>query len=116
MSLLDSTMALLLEEIIRSVEVLLKLKNPNQKPYVDPNLDPVLLVPGIAGSILNAVDHENGNEERVWVRIFGADHEFRTKMWSRFDPSTGKNDSFILIYIWVCVGSISQKLAHKHWD
>lgn len=83
-------MALLLEEIIKSVEAFLKLKNRNQKPYVDPNLDPVLLVPGIAGSILNAVDHENGKEERVWVRIFGADHEFRTKMWSRFDPSTGK--------------------------
>ncbi|KAF3595153.1 hypothetical protein DY000_02026934 [Brassica cretica] len=84
-------MALLLEEIIRSVETFLKLKNSTQtKPYVDPNLDPVLLVPGIAGSILNAVDHDSGKEERVWVRIFGADHEFRTKMWSRFDPSTGK--------------------------
>lgn len=93
-------MSLLLEEIIRSVEALLKLRNRNQKPYVDPNLDPVLLVPGIAGSILNAVDHENGNEERVWVRIFGADHEFRTKMWSRFDPSTGKQKvfTFFLIY------------------
>ncbi|KAH0853438.1 LOW QUALITY PROTEIN: hypothetical protein HID58_093213 [Brassica napus] len=84
-------MALLLEEIIRSVETFLKLKNSTQTtPYVDPNLDPVLLVPGIAGSILNAVDHDSGKEERVWVRIFGADHEFRTKMWSRFDPSTGK--------------------------
>ncbi|CAN8325319.1 unnamed protein product [Cochlearia groenlandica] len=86
-------MALLLEEIIRSVEALLKLKNQTQKPYVDPDLDPVLLVPGIAGSILNAVDHETGIEERVWVRIFGADHEFRTKMWSRFDPSSGKTIS-----------------------
>ncbi|XP_010449293.1 PREDICTED: lecithin-cholesterol acyltransferase-like 4 [Camelina sativa] len=86
-------MSLLLEEIIRSVEALLRLRNRNQEPYVDPNLDPVLLVPGIAGSILNAVDHDNGKEERVWVRIFGADHEFRTKMWSRFDPSTGKTIS-----------------------
>ncbi|XP_010536543.1 PREDICTED: lecithin-cholesterol acyltransferase-like 4 [Tarenaya hassleriana] len=83
-------MALLLEEIIRSVELLLRLRNQEKKPYVDPNLDPVLLVPGIAGSILNAVDHENGTEERVWVRIFGADREFRTKLWSKFDPSTGK--------------------------
>ena len=87
-------MAILLEEIIRSVEAFLKLKNSTQKPYVDPNLDPVLLVPGIAGSILNAVDHDSGKEERVWVRIFGADHEFRTKMWSRFDPSSGKIDWF----------------------
>ena len=88
-------MALLLEEIIRSVETFLKLKNSTQTtPYVDPNLDPVLLVPGIAGAILNAVDHDSGKEERVWVRIFGADHEFRTKMWSRFDPSTGKKKKF----------------------
>lgn len=95
-------MSLLLEEVIRSVEALLKLRNRNQKPYVDPNLDPVLLVPGIAGSILNAVDHENGNEERVWVRIFGADHEFRTKMWSRFDPSTGNKSVFLF--------------SHKHFS
>lgn len=80
---------MLLEEIVQSVELWLKLiKKP--QPYVDPNLDPVLLVPGIAGSILNAVDDENGTEERVWVRILGADYKFRTKLWSRFDPSTGK--------------------------
>lgn len=84
-------MAVLLEDIVRSVELWLKLiKKP--EPYVDPNLDPVILVPGIAGSILNAVD-ENGKEERVWVRILGADREFRTKLWSRFDPSTGKSVS-----------------------
>lgn len=80
-------MPVLLEDIVRSVELWLKLiKKP--EPYVDPNLDPVLLVPGIAGSILNAVD-ESGKEERVWVRILGADREFRTKLWSRFDASTG---------------------------
>lgn len=77
-----------LEELIKSVELWLKLAK-KQQPLRNPNLDPVLLIPGIAGSILNAVD-ENGNEERVWVRILGADHEFQTKMWSRFDPSTGK--------------------------
>lgn len=63
------------------------------QPYVDPNLDPVLLVPGIAGSILKAVDTDNCNkDERVWVRIVRADYKFRTKLWSRFDPSTGMKD------------------------
>ncbi|KAK1326277.1 Lecithin-cholesterol acyltransferase-like 4 [Acorus calamus] len=80
-----------LEELIKSIEVWLRLVK-NRIPYVDPDLDPVLLVPGIAGSILNAVD-ANGREERVWVRILGADHEFRTKLWSRFDPSTGQTVS-----------------------
>lgn len=81
-------MAILLEDILQSVELWLKLiKKP--QPYVNPNLDPVLLVPGIAGSILKAVDDENGKEERVWVRILSADRTFRTKLWSRFDPATG---------------------------
>ncbi|KAK4748006.1 hypothetical protein SAY87_014592 [Trapa incisa] len=85
-------MAVLLEDIIESVELWLRLIRKPQ-PYVDPNLDPVLLVPGIAGSILQAVDGSNGREERVWVRIFGADYKFRTKLWSRFDTSTGKTVS-----------------------
>lgn len=84
-------MAVLLEDIVKSIELWLKLlKKP--EPYVDPNLDPVLLVPGIAGSILQAVD-DKGKEERVWVRIFGSDREFCTKLWSRFDPKTGKSVS-----------------------
>ncbi|PIN24798.1 Lecithin:cholesterol acyltransferase (LCAT)/Acyl-ceramide synthase [Handroanthus impetiginosus] len=85
-------MAVLLEDIVKSVEQLLKLisKKSQEQPYVDPTLDPVLLVPGIAGSILNAVDDKTGKTERVWVRILGADHEFRDKVWSRFDPATGK--------------------------
>lgn len=78
---------MLVEELIQSIEQLLKAKK-KQQPVVDPDLDPVLLVPGIGGSILNAVD-ESGRAERVWVRILGADYEFRTKLWSRFDPSTG---------------------------
>uniref|UniRef100_A0A6V7QY39 Lecithin-cholesterol acyltransferase-like 4 n=1 Tax=Ananas comosus var. bracteatus TaxID=296719 RepID=A0A6V7QY39_ANACO len=79
------------EDLIRSIELWLRLAKKMQ-PLVNPNLDPVLLIPGIAGTVLNAVD-ENGKEERVWVRILGADHEFRTKLWSRFDPSTGKTIS-----------------------
>lgn len=84
-------MAVLLEDIVKSVEHLLKLisKTSQEQTYVDPTLDPVLLVPGIAGSILNAVDNKTGRTERVWVRILGADHEFRDKLWSRFNPATG---------------------------
>ncbi|XP_010936755.1 lecithin-cholesterol acyltransferase-like 4 [Elaeis guineensis] len=84
-------MAMLVEEWIQSIELLLKAKK-KQQSFVDPDLDPVLLVPGIGGSILNAVD-DSGRAERVWVRILGADYEFRTKLWSRFDPSTGKTMS-----------------------
>ncbi|EPS72243.1 lecithine cholesterol acyltransferase-like protein, partial [Genlisea aurea] len=85
-------MAVMIEDIVKSVEHLLKLirKRSQVQAFVDPTLDPVLLVPGIAGSILNAVDEETGKIERVWVRILGADHEFRDKLWSRFDPATGK--------------------------
>ncbi|GAV64367.1 LACT domain-containing protein [Cephalotus follicularis] len=86
-------MAVLLEEIVQAVEMWLKHMRHKPEPYVDPNLDPVLLVPGIAGSILKAVDKENGKEERVWVRILGADYKCRTKLWSLFDPSTGQTVS-----------------------
>jgi hypothetical protein len=51
-------------------------------------MNPVLLVPGIGGSILNAVD-QRGHKERVWVRLFEADHEFRSKLFSAYDPVTG---------------------------
>ncbi|XP_073061182.1 lecithin-cholesterol acyltransferase-like 4 isoform X2 [Primulina eburnea] len=85
-------MAVLLEDIVKSVEELLKLisKKSQEQSYVDPNLDPVLLVPGIAGSILNSVNDKTGKKERIWVRILAADHEFREKLWSKFDPATGR--------------------------
>ncbi|KAJ4702533.1 lecithin-cholesterol acyltransferase-like 4 [Melia azedarach] len=86
-------MAVLLEDIVQSVELLLKLLRKKPQPYVDPDLDPVLLVPGIAGSILKAVDNANGKDERIWVRIIEADYKFRTKLWSKFDPSTGQTVS-----------------------
>ncbi|XAR73064.1 Phospholipase A(1) [Bertholletia excelsa] len=82
----------LLEGIVESVETWLHLIKKKPQPYVDPDLDPVLLVPGIAGSILQAVD-DDSKSERVWVRILGADYKFRTKLWSRFDPTTGKTVS-----------------------
>ncbi|KAJ6793328.1 lecithin-cholesterol acyltransferase-like 4 [Iris pallida] len=84
-------MATLMEELIRSIELWLRASK-KAAPLVNPNLDPVILVPGIAGSILNAVD-DDGKEERIWVRILRADHEFRSKLWSRFDPKTGKTVS-----------------------
>nr|GMD04101.1 lecithin-cholesterol acyltransferase-like 4 [Ipomoea batatas] len=79
----------LLEEIVKSLELWLGLIKETQT-FVDPTLDPVLLVPGIAGSIINAVNNKTGKSERIWVRILGADHEFCDKLWSRFDSSTGK--------------------------
>jgi phospholipase A1 len=77
-----------LDELIRSIELLVRASRKHEENAINPNLDPVLLVPGIGGSMLNAID-ENGNTERVWVRILGADHEFRAKLWPRFDPSSG---------------------------
>ncbi|KAJ4754858.1 Lecithin-cholesterol acyltransferase-like 4 [Rhynchospora pubera] len=81
-----------LDELIRSIELWMRASRKHDVTAPNPELDPVLLVPGIGGSMLNAID-ENGKTERVWVRIFGADHEFRTKLWPRFDPSSGKTIS-----------------------
>lgn len=81
-------MGMVLEDLIRSIELWLGIVK-KQRPLVNPKLEPVLLVPGIAGSVLHALG-DDGREERVWVRILGADHEFRTKLWSRFDPATGE--------------------------
>ncbi|CAN1806166.1 Lecithin-cholesterol acyltransferase-like 4 [Linum perenne] len=83
-------MSVLLEDIVKSVELWLKFLKKEPQSYVDPSLDPVLLVPGVAGSILNAVDKDDsGKVERVWVRILAADRELCAKLWSRYDPSTG---------------------------
>lgn len=68
----------------------LRKKSQAQEPYVNPNLDPVLLVPGVGGSMLNAVDDRDGSEERVWVRFLSAEYKLKSKLWSRYDPSTGK--------------------------
>ncbi|KAL3653957.1 Phospholipase A(1) lcat3 [Castilleja foliolosa] len=51
--------------------------------------DPVLLVSGIGGSILNSKRKKFGFETRVWVRILLADLEFRKKLWSIYNPETG---------------------------
>ena len=75
-------MAILLGEILQSLELWLKLiKNPQPQPYVNPNLDPVLLVPGVGGSMLHAVDESEGSRERVWVRFLNAEYTLKTKLW-----------------------------------
>jgi len=91
-------MAILLGEILQSVELWLKLmKKPQPEAYVNPNLDPVLLVPGVGGSILHAVSDPDGSQERVWVRFLSAEYKLKTKLWSRYDPSTGRpNFSFCI--------------------
>jgi phospholipase A1 len=53
-------------------------------------LDPVLLVSGMGGSILNAKKKSNRDFElRVWVRIFLANLEFKKYIWSMYNPDTG---------------------------
>ncbi|KAK1364945.1 Lecithin-cholesterol acyltransferase-like 4 [Heracleum sosnowskyi] len=43
-----------------------------------------------SGLKINCLRPAIGKEERVWVRIFGSDCDFCTKLWSRFDPKSGK--------------------------
>jgi hypothetical protein len=95
-----------LEDLIRAIELWLRVVK-EQVPLVDPNLDPVLLVPGIGGSILEAVD-EAGNKERVWVRILAADHECREKLWAKFDASTGmaKPPAVPVLLVCYCLSAI----------
>ncbi|KAL5566688.1 hypothetical protein UlMin_029852 [Ulmus minor] len=57
------------------------------------DLDPVLLVSGIGGSILNSKPKKFGMETRVWVRILLADLEFKKKVWSIYNPKTGYTEA-----------------------
>ncbi|CAI5458159.1 unnamed protein product [Closterium sp. Yama58-4] len=67
---------------------------PRPKPHDTAGiLNPVLLIPGIGGSILNAVSEDGKKKERIWVRLYNADQEFRTKLWSKYNPKTGKSES-----------------------
>ncbi|KAL9165552.1 hypothetical protein ABFS82_06G177700 [Erythranthe guttata] len=57
-------------------------------------LDPVLLVSGIGGSILHSKKKKkSGSESRVWVRILLADLEFKRKLWSIYNPKTGYTET-----------------------
>ncbi|CAH1430085.1 unnamed protein product [Lactuca virosa] len=54
------------------------------------DLDPILLVSGVGGSILNSKPKGwFGLTTRVWVRILLADMEFRKRVWSLYNPDTG---------------------------
>lgn len=55
--------------------------------------DPVLLVAGIGGSIINSKSKKCGFSTRVWVRILLADLEFKKKIWSLYNPKTGYTES-----------------------
>lgn len=58
--------------------------------------DPVLLVSGIAGSILHSKKKILGisYETRVWVRFLLADLEFRRELWALYNPETGLSFPF----------------------
>ncbi|CAN1186976.1 Phospholipase A(1) LCAT3 [Linum perenne] len=53
------------------------------------DLDPVLLVSGMGGSILNSKPKNFGVQTRVWVRFLLAELEFKNKVWSIYNPDTG---------------------------
>ena len=57
---------------------------------VNSEFDPVLLVPGIVGSILDAVNKKDGSSERVWVQMLMASCEFKKKLWAIYNPETGE--------------------------
>eukprot|EP01025_Chloroclados_australasicus_P014055 TRINITY_DN16576_c1_g5_i1.p1 TRINITY_DN16576_c1_g5~~TRINITY_DN16576_c1_g5_i1.p1 ORF type:complete len:478 (-),score=40.81 TRINITY_DN16576_c1_g5_i1:325-1758(-) len=55
---------------------------------------PLLLLPGICGSILNVTLKGNPKEtERVWVRFEDADSQFQ-KLWGKFNSTTNKVELF----------------------
>ncbi len=60
-----------------------------KEKLVDMDLNPVLLVPGILGSILHPVSQNTGSKERVWMRLFNPEHAFQSKLYSLYDPETG---------------------------
>ncbi|URE13754.1 PGAP1-like protein [Musa troglodytarum] len=57
------------------------------------DLDPVVLVTGMGGSILNARNRKSGSIIRVWVRILLANFEFKKYLWSLYNPDTGCTES-----------------------
>lgn len=71
------------------------------------NLDPVLLISGIGGSILHSKRRRRGFQTRVWVRIFLADLEFKKKLWSIYNPKTG------LLYLPVFLVWLMRKCGKK---
>lgn len=67
---------------------------PGRSSESDTELDPVVLISGIGGSILNSKKKKFGLfQTRVWVRIFLAELEFKKKAWSLYNPETGYTES-----------------------
>ena len=64
----------------------------------EPELDPVLLVSGVGGSILNARNKKTRFLTRVWVRVFLANLEFKKKVWSLYNPDTGLSLSALIVF------------------
>lgn len=68
------------------------------------DVDPVLLISGMGGSILHSKKKKFGFETRVWVRILLADLEFKKKVWSVYNPTTGHLSlSLSLVYVYLFV-------------
>ncbi|KAL7587647.1 hypothetical protein Lser_V15G35677 [Lactuca serriola] len=58
------------------------------------DFDPILLVSGIGGTILNSkLKSCFGLTTRIWVRILLADMEFRKRAWSLYNPDTGYTEA-----------------------
>ncbi|XP_047331483.1 phospholipase A(1) LCAT3-like [Impatiens glandulifera] len=55
--------------------------------------DPVLLISGMGGCILQARTSPFGFKSRVWIRLLLADLEFKRKLWSIYNPKTGYTES-----------------------
>lgn len=50
---------------------------------------PVLLVPGIGGTMLRSVNKKTQKKERVWVTTLNPDGEFKDHLWSIYNEETG---------------------------
>ncbi|KAK1391072.1 putative Phosphatidylcholine-sterol O-acyltransferase [Heracleum sosnowskyi] len=67
---------------------------PGRSSESNAELDPVILISGIGGSILNSKKKKFGLfQTRIWVRIFLAELEFKKKAWSLYNPKTGYTES-----------------------
>lgn len=64
-----------------------------QRREADPTLEPVVLVSGLGGSILNSRNKLTGLQTRVWVRILLSDLEFQKHLWSIYNKDTGYVES-----------------------
>jgi hypothetical protein len=83
------------------------------------DLDPVLLVSGMGGSILHSKKKKFGFETRVWVRILLADLEFKKKLWSVYNPATGylslsRAHIYICVCVCVCVGLCMSECVYAY--